>query len=176
MAKPTAPKIGTRVKVSILPSSDAKESVELDYRLLMPGNYSHSEPGAGGPLKERRIRKISKKGDFETVLKDINPKLKIRVANKLSDDPTSEMEVDLDFKSMKDFHPDHIITRIDPLANLLEAREKLKQLKLQVLKDVKLRKALESVLKEGGGSVDALMSKLASADAADKDKDKDKKK
>jgi type VI secretion system protein ImpB len=172
MAKPTAPKIGTRVKVSILPSSDAKESVELDYRLLIPGNYSHSEPGSGGSIKDRRIRKISKKGDFETVLKDINPKLKLHVPNKLSDDPTAEMEVNLDFKSMKDFHPDQIITRIDPLANLMDAREKLKQLKLQVLKDVKLRKALESVLKEGAGSVDALMSKIASPEAADQAKKK----
>ncbi len=37
MARPTSPKIAQRVKVSILPSSDAKESVELDYRLLIPG-------------------------------------------------------------------------------------------------------------------------------------------
>jgi hypothetical protein len=40
MAKPKTPKIGTRVKVAILPSSDAKESVELDYRFLIPGNFS----------------------------------------------------------------------------------------------------------------------------------------
>ena len=48
MARPTAPKIAQRVKVSILPSSDAKESVELDYRLMIPGNFSKSEPGSLG--------------------------------------------------------------------------------------------------------------------------------
>ena len=98
MAKPTAPKIGTRVKVSILPSSDAKESVELDYRMLIPGNFSRSEAGKLGPLKDRRIRRISRKGDFEKALKDINPTIKINVPNKLSDDPQAEMEVNLDFK------------------------------------------------------------------------------
>jgi len=170
MPKPAVPKIGTRVKVSILPSSDAKESVELDYRMLIPGNFSRSEAGTLGPLKDRRIRKISRKGDFETVLKDINPKLKLSVPNKLSGDPTAEMEVNLDFKSMKDFHPDQIVAKVEPLKELLEAREKLKQLKLQVLKDVKLRKAIEAVLKEGGGSVDSLMSKLSPAEKKPKDK------
>jgi type VI secretion system protein ImpB len=168
MAKPVVPKIGTRVKVSILPSSDAKESVELDYRLLMPGNFSRSAPGSLGALKDRRIRRISRKGEFEQALKDINPTLKITVPNKLSDDPESEMEVNLDFKEMKDFHPDQIVTKIEPLKELLEAREKLKQLKLQVLKDVKFRKAIEAVLNEGGGSVDNLMSKLGAGEGPGK--------
>jgi type VI secretion system protein ImpB len=161
MAKPVVPKIGTRVKVSILPSSDAKESVELDYRLLIPGNFSRSEPGSLGSVKERRIRRIARKGDFERALKDINPTLKITVPNKLSGDPTSEMEVNLDFKEMKDFHPDQIVAKVEPLKELLDARDKLKQLKLQVLKDVKFRKAIEAVLNEGGNSVDSLMTKLA---------------
>jgi type VI secretion system protein ImpB len=161
MANPVVPKIGTRVKVSILPSSDAKESVELDYRLLIPGNFSRSEPGTLGALKDRRIRRIARKGDFERALKDINPTLKVTVPNRLSGDPTAEMEVNLDFKEMKDFHPDQIVTKVEPLKELLEARDKLKQLKLQVLKDVKFRKAIEAVLNEGGNSVDSLMTKLA---------------
>lgn len=168
MAKPVVPKIGTRVKVSILPSSDAKESVELDYRLLIPGNYSRSEPGKLGDLKERQIRRIARKGDFDKVLKDINPTLKIMVPNKLSDDPSSEMEVGLDIKEMKDFHPDQIVSKVDPLKELLEAREKLKQLKLQVMKDVKFRKAIEAVLNEGGNSVQNLMSKLSPEEEPEK--------
>jgi len=173
MAKPTAPKIGTRVKVAILPSSDAKESVELDYRLLIPGNFSRSEPGEQGPLKERRLRTIGKKGDFKKVLKDINPQLNITVPNKLSDDPEAEMEIKLGFQDMKDFHPDQIVSQVEPLKELLDAREKLKQLKLQVLKDVKFRKAIEAVLKEGTGSVDDLMSKLGAV-VAEEEKPKKK--
>jgi len=174
MAKPVVPKIGTRVKVSILPSSDAKESVELDYRLLMLGNYSRSEPGTQADLKDREIHTIARKGDFEKVLKSFNPKLKLTVPNRLSPDTQSEMEVDLDFKEMKDFHPDQIVNQIEPLKELLDAREKLKQLKLQVLKDVKFRKAIEAVLNEGNKSVDTLMSKLSPGEAAAK-KDVEKK-
>lgn len=165
MAKPVSPKIGTRVKVAILPSSDAKESVELDYRLLIPGNFSRSEPGSQGMVKDRRLRTIGRKGDFKKVLSDVNPKLKISVPNKLSDDPEAEMEVNLDIKDMKDFHPDEIVNQIEPMKQLLEAREKLKQLKLQVLKDVKFRKAIESVLQEGSGSIDDLVSKLSTGEA-----------
>ena len=170
MARPTAPKIAQRVKVSILPSSDAKESVELDYRLLVPGDFSKSEPGSQGMLRDRRLRTISKKGDFKKVLSDINPKLKLNVQNKLSDDPEAQMDVELDIKDMKDFHPDEIVKKVEPLKELLEARNRLKQLKLAVLKDVNLKKAIEGVLKEGGGSIDDLMSKLESVDTSKDDK------
>jgi type VI secretion system protein ImpB len=174
MARPTAPKIAQRVKVSILPSSDAKESVELDYRLLIPGNFSKSEPGSLGMIKDRRLRTISRKGDFQKVLKDINPNLKLTVVNKLSDDPESKMEVDLNFQDMKDFHPDEIVKKVEPLKQLLDARERLKQLKLAVLKDANLKKAIEGVLKDGSGSIDTLLSKLgATQEKEEKEEKKD---
>jgi type VI secretion system protein ImpB len=163
MARPTAPKIAQRVKVSILPSSDAKESVELDYRMMIPGNFSRSEPGSQGMIKDRRLRTIGSKGDFQKVLKDINPKLKLTVANKLSDDPEAKMEVNLDIKDIKDFHPDEVVKKVEPLKQLLDARERLKQLKIAVLKDANLKKAIEGVLKDGSGSIDDLLAKLGAA-------------
>ncbi|RMH96331.1 MAG: type VI secretion system contractile sheath small subunit [Calditrichaeota bacterium] len=167
MAKPPVPKIKERVKVQILPSSDAKEEVELDYRLLVLGNFTHSEPGlhkdGDGSLKSRRIREIKNKRDFKVIMEELNPKLRLMVPNKISGEEGAELEVDLDFKSMKDFHPDEIAQQIEPLQKLLKAREKLKQLKMQVLRDPKLRKAIEGVLREGADSIEALMSKLETA-------------
>ena len=168
MARPTTPKISQRVKVSILPSSDAKESVELDYRFLIPGNFSKSEPGSLGAVRDRRLRVINNKGDYKRALKDINPKLNLTVKNKLSDDPDAQMEVKLDFQDIKDFHPDEIVKKVEPLQKLLEARERLKELKLTVLKDANLKKALEGVIKDGSGSIDDLMSKLGVQSSADK--------
>jgi type VI secretion system protein ImpB len=162
------PKIKERVKVQILPSTDAKESVELDYRLMVTGNYSRSEPGThkdgDGTLKARRIREIKSKKDFKNTMEDLNPKLKIMVPNKLTEEEGSEIEVDIDFKSMKDFHPDEIAKNVQPLHQLLNARENLKQLKMNVLRDAKLRKAIEGVLTEGKGSIEDLMSKLSSTE------------
>ena len=168
MARPTSPKISQRVKVSILPSSDAKESVELDYRFLIPGNFSKSEPGSLGAIRDRRLRVIHNKGDYKRALKDINPKLNLTVKNKLSDDPEAQMQVNLDFQDIKDFHPDEIVKKVEPLQKLLEARERLKELKLTVLKDANLKKALEGVIKDGSASIDDLMSKLGTQDKADK--------
>lgn len=169
MAQPKAPTIGTRVNVMIKPSSDAKESVELDYRVLIPGNFTRSEPGmhkdGDGSLQQRRIREIKNKGDFKRVLDDLNPKLKLTVANKLSDDPEAQMDVELDIKDMKDFHPDEIVKSVKPLQELMAARNRLKQLKLLVLKDPNVRKGIEKVLEEGSSSIDDLMSKLAPADS-----------
>jgi len=122
-------------------------------------------------LKDRRLRTIGKKGDFQKVLKDINPKLKLTVANKLSDDPEAKMEVDLNFQDMKEFHPDEIVKKVEPLKQLLEARERLKQLKLAVLKDANLKKALEGVLKDGSGSIDDLLSKLGATQAKEAKKE-----
>ena len=168
MARPTTPKIAQRVKVSILPSSDAKESVELDYRFLIPGNFSKSEPGNLGAVRDRKLRVIGNKGDYKRALKDINPKLNLTVKNKLSDDPDAQMEVKLNFQDIKDFHPDEIVKKVEPLQKLLEARERLKELKLTVLKDANLKKALEGVIKDGSGSIDDLMSKLGVQGSSDK--------
>lgn len=166
MARPIAPKIAQRVKVAILPSSDAKESVELDYRLLIPGNFSKSEPGSLGSIKDRRLRVIGNKGDFKRAMKDVNPKLNLTVNNKLSDDPDAQMEVKLDFQDIKDFNPDEIVKKVEPMQKLLEARERLKELKLAVLKDANLKKALEGVLKDGTGSIEDLMAKLNTSPSA----------
>lgn len=175
MAQQPIPKIKERVKVQILPSSDAQEEVELDYRLFITGDLTHTEPGThkdgDGSLKTRRVREIKNKRDFKAVFEDLNPKLKVMVPNKLAEgEEASELEVELDFKNMKDFHPDEIAQKVEPLKQLLEAREKLKQLKMQVLRDVKLRKALESVLKEGSGSIDDLMGKLGTPEEPKKEK------
>lgn len=165
MAKLPTPKIAQRVKVQILPSSDAQESVELDYRMMIAGDFSKREQGSQGELKDRKIWEVKSKRDFKTVLENINPQLKMVVPSKLSDDPEAQIEVNLNIKDIKDFHPDEISKKVEPLQDLMKARDRLKSLKMAVLKDPNLRKAIEGVLKEGSGSLDDLMSKLAPSGA-----------
>ncbi|RIK77246.1 type VI secretion system contractile sheath small subunit [candidate division KSB1 bacterium] len=159
MAKLPTPKIAQRVKVSILPSSDAKENVELDYRMMIVGDFSKKEPGAQGELKDRTVYEIKSKGDFKAVLENINPKLTLNVPNHISGEKDAKVSVNIDVKDMKDFHPDEICKKVEPLQELMEARERLKKLKYMVM-NPDVRKALEGVLKEGGDSVGNLMSKL----------------
>ncbi len=165
MANMKTPQISQRVRVSLEPGSNAKESTELDYRILVPGDFTHSSAGqhkdGDGSLAQRKVREIKGKRDFKIVMEDLAPKIQISVANKLSDDPQAQMDVKLEFKDVKDFHPDEIVKKVEPMQKLLETRNKLKQLKLMVLKDQKLRKGIEDVLKEGSGSIDSLLSKLS---------------
>jgi type VI secretion system protein ImpB len=166
MPKPAPPKINHRVNVAILPSSDAKQSIELDYRIYLPGNFSGSEPGAhkdgDGSLRDRKLRVIGNKKDFKTVLEDLNPKLQFSVPNRLSDDPEAEIEVQMDIKDMKDFHPDQIVGQVDPLQKLMQARKRLKDLKVLLLRDKQKAKAIEEVLRSGG--LETLLNKLATGE------------
>ena len=175
MADPK-PKIKSRVKVQILPSSDAQEEVELDYRQLVTGDFSKSDRGShkdGESLHQRRVREIKNKRDFQSVLKELNPKMKMFVADKLSGKEDAELEINLDVKSMKDFHPDQIAENVEPLQKLLAARERMKQLKMQVLRDPKYKKILEKVLTSDGQPevIDNLLAKLAPPESKDKKKE-----
>lgn len=166
------PTIKQRVKVSILPSSNAQEDIELDYRILLTGDYSKSEAGKhkdGASLKDRRLRVISNKKGFQDVLKELNPKITLKnLPNRISGNEEEALEpVELEFKTMKDFHPDQIAQKVEPLRKLLEARERLKQFKMNVVSNPDLKKAVENVLtsEEGkGGGIDDLLSQLAPAD------------
>lgn len=167
MSRTPTPTIDERVKVSILPEEGATEEVELDYRMFIMGSFSGHKPGEhrdGESLKDRRVREIRNKRDFKTVMEQLGPKLDLRVANKVSGEEGEEMQVELDIKSMKGFHPDEIARQVEPLKKLLEARDRLKALKMSVLRDVKVKKDLEKVLKEGSDSIDDLLSKLGGAE------------
>ena len=174
----TTPKIKQRVKVSILPSSTAQEEIELDYRILVTGDYSKSKRGAhkdGATLKDRRMRVINNKKSFQNVLKELNPQLNLVVPNKLAKasgeegeegDEESMLKVDLDIKNMKDFHPDQIAQHVPALKQLMEARERLKQFKMDVVSNPELKKAVEKVLgaEDKGGQIDSLMSLIDTGD------------
>jgi type VI secretion system protein ImpB len=164
MPKLPSPKIKSRVEVKIQPSSDAKESVELDYRLLIAGDFSKREAGSQGSLKDRRLWEIKNKRDFKTTLENVSPHLKVAVPNKLVDDPNALMEVDLEFKDMKDFHPDEVCKRVEPLKDLMEARERLKVLRRTITTNPDIKKAFEDVLQKGGAGIDSLLARLSPDD------------
>ena len=166
------PTIKQRVKVSILPSSNAQEDIELDYRILLTGDYSKSAPGEhkdGPQLMDRRLRTISNKKGFQSVMKELKPTLKMKnIKDQISGEDDRSLEAfELSFETMKDFHPDQIAQKVPALRKLLEQRERLKQFKMDVRSSPELKKTLEKVLQseEGkGDKLDSLISKLAPED------------
>ncbi len=77
--------------------------------------------------------------------KKMNPSVKFKVANKLANDD-SQFEVDLNFKSMQDFEPAAIVNQVDPLRQLMETRNKLRDLMTKVDRSEELENILEDVL------------------------------
>jgi len=149
-----------RIDIGIPPSSDAKQTIELDYRLFIVGDYSKKDTSEKGEIKDRKIHEIRSARDFEAVLKLVNPKLKLLVDNKLSDDPEAKFEIELDIEKMKDFHPDEIVKKVKPLAELLVKREQLRKLKMAIIRTPKIAKEIEETLKDEK-NVDLLRSKLS---------------
>lgn len=74
-------------------------------------------------LKERKFVQIDR-DNFNEVLANVAPKLKLKVLNRLTSDG-GNLSVELNFAHMDDFHPTQLVKRVAPLAKLLETRQKL---------------------------------------------------
>lgn len=116
---------------------------ELPFVVGVMGDFSGNNNELK-PLKERRFIQIDR-DNFDDVLRRMSPKLKLKVDNKLAGDD-SEMSVELAFNSMDDFQPAAIVNQVEPLRQLMETRNKLRDLMTKVDRSEELEDLLERVL------------------------------
>ncbi|MAL98854.1 type VI secretion system contractile sheath small subunit [Hydrocarboniclastica marina] len=116
---------------------------ELPFVVGVMGDFSGNNNELK-PLKERRFIQIDR-DNFDDVLRRMSPKLKLKVDNKLADDD-SQMSVELAFNSMDDFQPAAIVNQVEPLRQLMETRNKLRDLMTKVDRSEELEDLLERVL------------------------------
>jgi type VI secretion system protein ImpB len=119
---------------------------ELAFVTGMIGGYSGDRTDKE-PLEERTFYNVDK-DNFNDVMTRVGPQLTFAVENKVQDDG-SEFEVDLDFKSMKDFEPDAIVNKVEPLRKVAETREKLMTLVAKADRSRDLEKVLKEILQDG---------------------------
>jgi len=100
----------------------ATQTKELPFVVGMIGGYSGDRDDRE-PMEDRTFYQVDK-DNFDNVLSRVAPRLTYKVENKLEDDG-SEFEVDLKFNSIKDFEPDAIVDKVEPLRKLAETRERL---------------------------------------------------
>jgi type VI secretion system protein ImpB len=142
-----------RVNIVYRPATgDAKEEVELPLKLLVVGDFTMQEDER--MLEDREPINIDK-DNFNEVMKGQNLKMEVNVPNKLSDDPDSEISVNLKFDSMKDFSPEQIARNTPELNKLLELREALQALKGPMSNRPEFRKKIQEIVKD-----DAAKAKL----------------
>ena len=132
-------------------TNGAVETKELPFVVGVIGDFSGHKPESEKvDLEEREFTGIDK-DNFDMVMGQVNPMLSYKVDNKLASDD-SQFEVNMNFSSMKDFHPENVVEQIDPLKKLVETRNQLKVL----LSKADRSRDLERLLKEVLQSTDAI--------------------
>jgi len=119
---------------------------ELPFVVGVMGDFSGESDTEKKSLKDRKFVKIDR-DNFNQVMHQIDPGVKLRVDNTLANDG-SEMAVNLSFHSMDDFEPANIVEKVPELKQLKAARDKLRDLLAKADRSDKLEKILENVLQD----------------------------
>jgi type VI secretion system protein ImpB len=115
-----APRVQITYDVEI---GDAIEMKEIPFVLGVLADLSGKSDEPLPKLKDRKFVEIDR-DNFNNVLEGMKPRLAFKVDNKLTGDDT-KLAVELRFKSIDDFRPENVVTQVDPLRKLLDARQRL---------------------------------------------------
>ena len=134
-----------RVHISYeVETGGAIEMKELPFVVGVLGDFSGKPVEALPRIRDRKFVEIDR-DNFDAALAGMKPRLSYGVENKLSGDG-SKLGVELNFRSMEDFHPDQVAQQIEPLRKLVEARRNLSDLLAKMDGNDKLGELLEDVL------------------------------
>ena len=126
----------------------AIELKELPFVVGVMGDFVGKPEEPLPALKNRKFVE-SDPDNFNQVLAGMKPRVAFTVENKLQDDG-SKMGVDLKFNNIEDFEPDSIVQSVEPLRKLVEARQKLSDLRSKMDGNEKLDNLLNDVLADAG--------------------------
>lgn len=118
---------------------------ELPFVMGVLGDFSGNPTEELKPLKDRKFT-IVDRDNFNDVMGSMKVGLNLKVENTLKGDG-SEMGVGLKFNSMEDFEPARVVDQVEPLRQLMDARNKLRDLLAKVDASDKLEGKLEEILK-----------------------------
>lgn len=130
-------------------TAGAIEMKELPFVAGILADLSAKSDRPRQPLKERKFVQIDP-DNFNDVMASIQPRLTLRVDNKLVDDD-SKINVELRFNHIDDFHPAHLIQQVAPLRKLYEARQRLTDLLAKLDGNDDLDKLLQDIVNNTDG-------------------------
>ena len=122
----------------------AIEMKELPFVVGVMGDFVGKSEDPLPAFKNRKFVEIDP-DNFDQVMAGMAPRLAYTTDNKLQDDG-SKLGVELKFKSIEDFEPDRIVQQVEPLRKLVEAREKLSDLRSKMDGNDKLESMLEDII------------------------------
>ncbi len=122
----------------------ALELKELPFVLGVMGDFVGKPEEALPAMKNRKFVEIDP-DNFNQVMAGMKPRLSFSTDNKLQDDG-SKIGVELKFNGIEDFEPDNIVQQVEPLRKLVEARQKLSDLRSKMDGNDKLESMLNDVI------------------------------
>lgn len=123
---------------------DAIVMKEIPFVVGVMADLSGKPEKALPKMKDRKFVEIDR-DNFDKVLEGMKPRMAFRVDNKLKDDNT-QMNVELKFRSIDDFHPENVAKQIEPISKLLEARKNLSDLRSKLDGNDRLDELLQGVI------------------------------
>ena len=145
---PNEGSVAPKERVNITYKTDlngVEEQKELPLKLLFLGDFTGRPDET--PLEEREPD-IVDKNNFNDVMKAKKLQLTFSVPDKISEVEGEEFQVDLSFENLKDFEPDSIVQKFEPLRKIHELRSEIQELKNPILEDRNLRNMMEKFLKD----------------------------
>ncbi len=125
-------------------TGDAQVERELPFVVGILGDFSGDPTKPLPPLGERKFVQIDR-DNFDAVMARVGPGLNLKVDNTLAGDGT-QVGVELKFNSIEDFAPARIVEQVPALRQLLETRNKLRDLMSKADRSEELESLLEQVL------------------------------
>lgn len=140
---------------------EAIEKKELPFVVGVVADLAGQSEKELPKLKERTFVNVDR-DNIDDVMKGLAPRAAFTVPNKLDEARGGSIAVDLSFTSMDDFSPEAVVSQVEPLRKLLEARSKLADLRNKLAGNDKLEELLADVLQNT-----EMLQKLGSAKAQD---------
>lgn len=146
--------------------SDGQSNKELPFVVGVMGDYSGDNEDKKA-YKDRSFVQVDRDNFNEFMSKGVKPKLDMKVDNTLVDGD-KQFAVNLEFDSLEDFEPQNIVKQVKPLNELLEARNKLRDLLSKADRSEKLESVLEDILQNTESSLSKLSDELDIKSSDDK--------
>lgn len=123
---------------------DAKEIKELPFVIGVLGDFSAASELEKTKLKDKKFINVDL-DNIDEVMTSLAPRATFQVENMLTEEKGS-LAINLTFNGMQDFRPEHVVLQVDPLRKLVEARERLTDLRNKISNNERLEDLLDEVL------------------------------
>lgn len=153
-----------RVHITYENPANAEEKVEIPFVMGVLADLAGNTPGVEkAEIAQRKFLEFDM-DNLDARMAAIQPGVSFRVQNKLSDNSSDKLGVELRFEKMADFEPAAVAKQVPAVAKLLEARMQLANLQRymdgkvaaedqlrKLLADPQLMQALKNRTVEQGG-------------------------